>query len=58
VHGHHRHYGRGRRGFGFPSREQLVERLQRYQQFLEREQQNVQELLERLADREAPAQEV
>jgi hypothetical protein len=56
VHGHHRHYGRGRRGF--PTREQLVERLQRYQQFLEREQQNVQELLERLGDRETPAQEV
>jgi hypothetical protein len=38
----------GRRGF--PDREQLVERLQRYQQHLEGEQQKVQELLERLVD--------
>ncbi len=47
-HGHHR----GRRGF--PGREQLVERLQRYQQHLEGEQKKVQDLLERLVD--APQQ--
>jgi hypothetical protein len=52
------HHGRGRRGFGFPNREQLVDRLQRYQQHLEGELKNVQELLERLGDREQPAQQV
>ena len=41
--GHHRH--------GFPSREQLYERLQRYQQHLESEQKKVQELIERLGER-------
>lgn len=56
--GGHHHHGRGRRGFGFPNREQLVDRLQRYQQHLEGELRNVQELLERLGDREAPAQQV
>ena len=45
-HGHHR----GRR-FGFPDREQLVDRLQRYQQHLEGEQKKIAELLERLADK-------
>ena len=49
MYGSHRHH-RGR-GFGFPSREQLVERLQRYQQHLEGEQKKVSELLERLADK-------
>ena len=39
---------------GFPNREQLVERLQGYQQHLEGELKNVQELLERLGD--APEQ--
>jgi hypothetical protein len=57
--GHH-HEGRrnGFRGFGrrgFPNREQLVERLQGYQQHLEGELKNVQELLERLGDPEQPA---
>jgi hypothetical protein len=47
-HGHRR----GRRGF--PDREQLVDRLQRYQEHLEHEQQKVKELLDRLAD--APQQ--
>jgi hypothetical protein len=42
----------GRRGF--PDREQLVDRLQRYQEHLEHEQQKVKELLDRLAD--APQQ--
>jgi hypothetical protein len=51
-HGHHR---RGRHGF--PSREQLYERLQGYQQHLESEQKKVQELLERLGDKpEQPAE--
>jgi len=44
---HHRH---GRRG-GFPSREQLVERLQGYREHLQQETAKVEELLERLADR-------
>jgi hypothetical protein len=52
--------GRGFRGFGrrgFPNREQLVERLQGYQQHLEGELKNAQELLERLGDApEAPAE--
>jgi hypothetical protein len=43
-HGHHR------RGRGFPSREQLLERLERYQQHLDDEQKKVKELIERLAD--------
>jgi hypothetical protein len=47
-HGHRR----GRRGF--PDREQLVERLQRYQEHLAGEQKKVEELLARLVD--APAQ--
>jgi hypothetical protein len=41
-------YRRGRRGF--PDREQLVERLQGYKEHLDREQQKVKELLERLVD--------
>jgi hypothetical protein len=58
--GHHHHQhgeqrGRGR-GFrfggrhGFPSREQLVERLTGYREHLERELENVEELLGRLGD--------
>jgi hypothetical protein len=52
---HHEGRGRGQgfRGFGrrgFPNREQLVERLQGYQQHLEGELSNVQELLERLSN--------
>jgi hypothetical protein len=50
---HHEGRGRGFRGFGrrgFPDREQLVERLQGYQQHLEGELKNVQDLLERLGD--------
>ena len=43
-----------RRGRGFPDREQLVERLQRYQEHLDGEQKKVKELLERLVD--APQQ--
>jgi len=50
------HRFRGRRGF--PDREQLVDRLQRYQQHLDREQQKVKELLERLADPKEQPQQV
>ena len=59
--GRHEHgYGHGRRGFrgfgrgfggpgrGFPPREEWLERLQAYQQHLEEELRNVQELIERL----------
>jgi hypothetical protein len=49
--GSHGHW-RGRRGF--PDREQLVERLQRYQEHLDGEQKKVKELLERLADAPQP----
>jgi hypothetical protein len=54
---HHHHHGEQRgRGFrfggrhGFPSREQLVERLTGYREHLERELENVEELLGRLGD--------
>lgn len=64
CHGHHEHtgsehagaqehgrrHGRGRRGRGFPSRTQLVERLQGYQQHLEAELANTRDLLNRLGD--------
>lgn len=50
--GGHRH----RRGRGFPSREQLNERLQAYREYLEGELRNVQELIERLGDAPAPEQ--
>jgi hypothetical protein len=53
-HHHHRRHRFGRRGPGFPSREQLVERLTSYRAHLERELENVQDLLERLGD--APEQ--
>lgn len=49
-------YRRGRRGF--PDREQLVERLRRYEEHLEDEQQKVKELLERLADAPQQPQQV
>ena len=41
-------FGPGRRGRGFPPREEWLERLQAYQQHLEEELRNVQELIERL----------
>jgi hypothetical protein len=48
-HGHGRGYGfRGFGRRGFPDREQWLERLQAYQQHLEQELRNVQELIERL----------
>jgi hypothetical protein len=55
--GQEHHGGRGFGRRGFPNREQLVERLQGYQEHLQSELQNVQELLERLGDTpEQPAQ--
>jgi hypothetical protein len=48
-------HGRRRGRRGFPDREQLVERLQRYQEHLDGEQKKVKELLERLVD--APQRE-
>jgi len=50
-HGHREHGRRGFRGFGrgsFPNREEWLERLQAYQQHLEEELRNVQEVIERL----------
>ncbi len=52
--GHHHHHRFGRRGF--PNREQLVERLQGYREHLQAELENVEELLQRLADGEPPEQ--
>ena len=56
-HHHHREHGGRGRGFGFrfgrhgfPNREQLVERLTGYREHLERELENVEELLGRLGD--------
>ena len=51
-------HGHRRRHRGFPDREQLVDRLQRYQQHLDHEQQKVKELLERLADPQEQPQQV
>jgi hypothetical protein len=51
--GHHHH---GRRGRGYPNREQWVERLENYREHLEGELKNVQELIERLGDTPEPAQ--
>jgi hypothetical protein len=54
---HHRHHGR--RGFrGYPNREQWVDRLQAYREHLEEELRNVQELIERLGETQAPAETV
>jgi signal transduction histidine kinase len=47
-------HGYRRGGRGFPDREQLVERLQRYQEHLDDEQKKVRELLERLVDAPQP----
>ena len=54
----HQGHGFRRRGRGFPDREQLVERLRHYQEHLDREQQKVKELLERLADAPEQPQQV
>ena len=52
---HHHHHHRGPFGRrGFPKREQFVERLRGYQEHLQDELRNVEELLERLDD--APQQ--
>ena len=49
--GHHHHGRRGRRGS--LDREQWVEHLESYREHLEGELKNVQELLERLGDKQA-----
>ena len=58
--GHHREYrGRGYRGFGrrgFPDRETWVERLKAYEERLERELENVKDVIERLGGNESPEQ--
>ena len=54
--GHHQHRRRGFRGY--PNREQWVERLQAYRGHLEEELRNVQELIERLGEQQAPAETV
>ena len=51
-------HGFRHRGRGFPDREQLVERLRHYQEHLDREQQKVKKLLERLADAPEQPQQV
>ena len=59
--GHHRGHGFGQHRFarrGFPDREQLVDRLRSYQEHLDREQQKIKELLERLADPQEQTQQV
>jgi ribosomal protein L19E len=56
-HGRHGHR-RGRRGRGFPSREEWVERLEAHRERLERDLGNVDELLKRLRDEQpGPAPE-
>jgi hypothetical protein len=58
MHRNHHHHG-GRRGFrGYPNREQWIDRLESYREHLEGELKNVQELLERLGDKPAPAETV
>lgn len=53
------HHHRGRRGFrGYPNREEWAERLQAYREHLESELRNVQELIERLGEQQAPAETV
>lgn len=57
--GHHEHRGYGFRGFGrrgFPDRETWVERLKAYEERLERELQNVRDVIERLGGNESPEQ--
>ena len=53
--------GRGFRGFGrrggFPSREQWLEHLQAYRTRLQENLRNVEDLIQRLDDRPAPAPE-
>jgi hypothetical protein len=52
----HHHHGRGRGFRGYPNREQWIDRLEAYRTHLEDELKNVQELLERLGDKPAPAE--
>jgi len=54
--GHHHHRRRGFRGY--PNREQWADRLQAYREHLEEELKNVQDLIERLGETQAPAETV
>jgi hypothetical protein len=59
-HGHRHHRGPGFRGFGrrgFPSSEEWIERLQAYEQRLQEDLKNVQELIGRLGATAAPSTE-
>jgi hypothetical protein len=59
---HHRHYGRGHgpgmlfRG-GFPSRHELLERLESYQRDLEQQLADVADVIAHLRDRDEGAQQ-
>jgi hypothetical protein len=52
----HHHHGRGRGFRSYPDRGQWIDRLEAYRGHLEDELKNVQELLERLGDKPAPAE--
>jgi hypothetical protein len=59
-HGHRHHRGSGFRGFGrrgFPSSEEWLQRLQGYEQRLQEDLKNVQELIGLLAPPAAPSTE-
>ncbi len=62
MHHHHHQHGRGRgprmffRG-GFPSRHELVERLENYQRDLEQQLADIADVLAHLRDRDAAAPE-
>ena len=57
---HHRHHrGHGRRLFfrgGFPSRHELIERLENHQRDLEQQLADIADVLAHLRDRSEPAQ--
>ena len=62
MHRHHHHHGRGHgpRGLfrgGFPSRHQLIERLENHQRDLEQQLADIADVLTHLRDREAAAPE-
>jgi len=57
-HGHHGHHGHGRLRFRrpFPNRQELLERLERYQRDLEQELADVSDLIQRLQSGERSQQ--
>jgi hypothetical protein len=62
MHRHHHHHGRGHgpRGLfrgGFPSRHQLIERLENHQRDLEQQLADIADVLTHLRDRETAAPE-